>query len=203
MKTIVVTGATGDLGHSVMRRLSQDYRCIALYRSEKSWNELRSAIAGNIEGVSSAEEVSGSIFSAVLLAGGFKQGSSPADFEAMLEANLLSAVRAVEPLRDKIEDGGRIVAISSAASLTHPAGLGAYVASKSALNAYIDVLSKELLPRRILVNALLPDALDTPAMRKTMSRDLLVPLERVGETIAFLLSEGAGSITGQLIGLTR
>ena len=39
-------------------------------------------------------------------------------------------------------------------------------------------------------------------MRKSMSRDQLIPLDRVSETIAFLLRDDAASVTGQLIALT-
>lgn len=205
MKTLLITGATGDLGHAVVPRLARDYRCVAVYRSEKSWNSVRSSLGEQIEGIAEADvpAFTGTLYGIVLLAGGFKMGSSREDFDAMLDANLLNAARTIEALSSKIEDGGRIVAISSAASLTKPAGLGAYAVSKSALNAYLEVVAKELQPRKICVNALLPDALDTPTMRKTMSRDLLVPLDRVSETIAFLLSDAAASITGQLIALTR
>jgi NAD(P)-dependent dehydrogenase (short-subunit alcohol dehydrogenase family) len=203
VKTLFITGGTGDLGHAVVRHLSRDYRCVVLYRSESSLNELRSAIGTTIEGAASADEVTGNVYGLVLLAGGFKMGSSPETFQSMLDANLLSAARTVESLQSKIEDGGRVVAISSAASITRPAGLGAYVASKAALNAYLQSVARELQPRKICVNALLPETLDTPTMRKTMSRDLLVPLARVAETIAFFLSDAAGSITGQLVELSR
>lgn len=203
MKTLLITGATGGLGHAVTARLARDYRCIALYRSEESWSELRSAVGGEIRGVAGVAEVSELLYGIVLLAGGFAMGSNAGDFQKMIDANLMSAVETVEPLRERIEDNGRIVAISSAATLTKPGGMAAYVAAKSALSAYIGVLARDLQPRKITANALLPTALDTPAMRKSMSRDLLVPLDRVSETIAFLLSESAGSITGQMIALDR
>jgi NAD(P)-dependent dehydrogenase (short-subunit alcohol dehydrogenase family) len=132
------------------------------------------------------------VFGVLHLAGAFSPGSSLDDFSKMLDASLLSAVRAIEGARDKIEDGGRIIGISSLASRTTPKGLAAYVSAKAALNAYIEVLAKEFQPRHITVNALLPSALGPTD----------VPNERVAETIAFLLSEAAASITGQLIAMT-
>ncbi len=201
MKSILITGATGGLGHAVAARLARDYRCIALYRSESSWNELRKSVA--IDGVANVEEINEPLYGLVLLAGAFAKGSAVDVFETMMEANLMSAVRAIEPLRARIEDGGRIVAISSAASKTHPRGLGAYVASKSALNAYIEALARDLEPRKITVNALLPTALDTPAMRDSMPSDRLVPLDRVSDAIASLLSDASASISGQMFVLSR
>lgn len=201
MKSILITGATGGLGHAVAARLVRDYRCIALYRSESSLNELRTTVA--VEGVANVEEINEPLYALVLLAGAFAMGSTADVFAAMMEANLMSAVRTIEPLRTRIEDGGRIVAISSAASKTHPPGMGAYVASKLALNAYIEVLARDLEPRKITANALLPTALDTPAMRASMPSDRLVPLDRVSNAIASLLGADAASISGQTFVLSR
>ena len=172
MKNLLLTGGTGHLGRIVVDRLSSEYRCVLLGRSETP----------SVDGV----------YGVVQMAGGFTMGSSLADFNNMLDANLLSAVRAIEPLRDTIENGGRIVAISSVASRTTPSGTAAYASAKAALNAYIEVLAKDLRSRRIAVNALLPSTLGDDG----------IPYERVAEMIAFLLSEAAASVTGQLIAMT-
>ncbi|HJT17599.1 MAG TPA: SDR family oxidoreductase [Thermoanaerobaculia bacterium] len=172
MKTLLLTGGTGHLGRIVVDRLSSDYRCVLLGRNETP----------DVDRV----------YGIVQLAGAFAMGSNIELFNTMLDSNLLSAVRAIEPLRDKIEDGGRIVAISSIASRTAPAGLAAYAVAKAALNTYVEVLAKDLKSRRITVNALLPTTLGADG----------VPYERVAEMIAFLLSEPAASLTGQLIAMT-
>ena len=184
MRTLVITGGTGELGQALVPRFARDYRCIVLKRSDDP-----AAIAEEIYGI-------------VNLAGAFAMGASADDWTRMLDANLMVAVRTISALAPRIADGGRIVAVSSQATLTKPAGMAAYVASKSALNAYIEVLANELRPRRITANAIAPSALATPSMLKTMSPELLVPLERVGETIAFLLSDAAASISGQILELT-
>jgi NAD(P)-dependent dehydrogenase (short-subunit alcohol dehydrogenase family) len=172
VKTLLLTGGTGHLGRIVVDRLSSEYKCVLLGRNETP----------NVDRV----------YGVLQLAGAFAMGSSVDDFQKMFEANVLSAARAIEPMRERIEDGGRIVAISSVASRTTPTGLAAYAATKAALNAYIEVLAKELGKRRITVNALLPSTLGDDG----------VPYERVAESIAFLLSEVASSVTGQLIAMT-
>ncbi len=172
MKTLLITGGTGHLGPFVIARIKNEYNCIVLRRGE-------------------TPSVS-SVFGVLHLAGGFSPGSSPDDFAKMLDANLMSGVRAIEAVRGKIEDGGRIVAISALASLTWPKGIAAYNAAKSALNAYLETLAKELHERRITVNALLPSALGPND----------VPYERVADVIAFLLSDAADKITGQLIAMS-
>jgi NAD(P)-dependent dehydrogenase (short-subunit alcohol dehydrogenase family) len=183
VRTLVITGGTGELGRALVPRFERDYRCIVLQRS------------------SDPAEITEEIYGIVNLAGAFTLGSTADDWSRMLDANLLSAVRTISALTPRIAGGGRIVAVSSAATLTKPPGMAAYVASKSALNAYIEVLANELRPRRITANAIAPSALATPSMLKTTSPDLLVPLDRVGETIAFLLGDAAASITGQVIRL--
>jgi NAD(P)-dependent dehydrogenase (short-subunit alcohol dehydrogenase family) len=182
MKTLLVTGGTGGLGSVVVPRLSRDYRCVLMKHGE-------------------TPTIDGPLFGVISLAGGFAPGSSTDAFEKMIEANLLSFSRALDLALSHIEDGGRIVAISSAASLTHPPLLGAYTASKAALNALILTLARDLGARRITANALLPTALATAPMRAQMAENKLVPLERVAEWIAFLLSENGSGVSGQLITL--
>jgi len=101
----------------------------------------------------------------------------------------LNFTTALNVLRNaRVTDGGRLIAISSYVTLTKPAGLGPYVASKSALNALVQTLAVELKKRRVTANALLPDDLSSTPMR-----------EHVAEAIAFLLSDAAANITGALI----
>ncbi|HKO58852.1 MAG TPA: SDR family NAD(P)-dependent oxidoreductase [Thermoanaerobaculia bacterium] len=160
MKTIAITGATGDLGRVVVPRLSRDYKCVALSRA--------------LDNVPDEP-----LFALVSLAGAFAPGHSPADFAKMIDANLTSFVRAYDAVLPRLEPAARIIAISSAASLTHPAGLGAYSASKAALNSFVQTLG---------ANALLPDTIDTDARRTT-----------VAEWIVWLLQ--AEAVRGQLITL--
>jgi NAD(P)-dependent dehydrogenase (short-subunit alcohol dehydrogenase family) len=182
MKTLLITGGTGGLGSVVVPRLSRDYECVLMNRD-------------------GAPASDATFFGVVALAGAFAMGSSPDVFQQMVDANLLSFAKAIEFALPRLADGGRIVAISSAATLTQPPSLAAYTASKSALNASILTLAHELAPRRITANALLPTALATPPMRAQMPADQLVPLDRVAEWIAFLLSENGAGVTGQLIKL--
>jgi NAD(P)-dependent dehydrogenase (short-subunit alcohol dehydrogenase family) len=160
VKTIAITGATGDLGRIVVPRLARDYRCVALTRA--------------LDNIPSEP-----VFALVSLAGGFASGQSPDDFVKMIDTNLMSFVRAYDAVKPQLEANARIVAISSAVSLTHPKELGAYSASKSALNALVQTLGG---------NALLPDTIDTDARRTV-----------VADWIAWLLQ--AEAVRGQLITL--
>jgi NAD(P)-dependent dehydrogenase (short-subunit alcohol dehydrogenase family) len=204
MRTVVLTGGTGDLGHAVVPRLARDYEVVVHYRTRASFDRLVTQLgdaATNVRGVESFDDVA-STFAVVHLAGGFAAGSSAQTFAEMFEKNVLTAARAVEALAPKLEDGGRIIAISSNAALHKPSGLAAYAASKTALNTVIETLAKDLRKRHITANALLPGAMDTPANAGSMESSQLVPRANVAETIAFLLSDAAANINGQLIELT-
>lgn len=200
-RTLVVTGGTGDLGHAVVARLARDYRCLVLYRTEESWLRLHEAIPGdNVAGIT--EPPQEPVYGVVHLAGAFTMSSAIDDFRRMLDASLFSLVTVLDAVKENIVDGGRIVAISSAATVTKPGGMSAYVAAKSALNATIESLANELRSRKITANAVLPSSLDTAAMRDAMPHERLIPLAEVAETIAFLLSDAADHISGQLIAMT-
>jgi NAD(P)-dependent dehydrogenase (short-subunit alcohol dehydrogenase family) len=193
MKTLIVTGGTGGLGTTVVERLARDYDCVLLGRDDFATDEtLRAAVAKN-----------GAPYGLVHMAGGYAGGTSPETWDQMISLNLTLAVRAIRATLAAMrrDQPGRIVAISSEATITKSAGAAAYVVSKTALNALIEMTAAELAGTPITANALLPGTLDTPASRKAMPDAPRVPLERVAETIAFLLSEGAGSVNGALIRL--
>ena len=197
MKTLIVTGGTGGLGTTVVERLARDYDCVLLGRDDFATDEtLRAAVAKN-----------GAPYGLVHMAGGYAGGSvsetSPDTWDSMISLNLTLAFRAIHATLAAMrrDEPGRIVAISSEATITKFAGAAAYVVSKTALNALIEMTAAELAGTPITANALLPGTLDTPASRKAMPDAPRVPLERVAETIAFLLSDDAASVSGALIRL--
>jgi NAD(P)-dependent dehydrogenase (short-subunit alcohol dehydrogenase family) len=203
VRPLIVTGATGGLGTVVVGHLSTSYQCIALSRSQADLTDPASVRTA----IRRIAEEHGPPYGLVHLAGGFASGSlletSDETWAQMLGLNLTAAfacIRETLAVMDRAS-AGRIVAISSEAALTKGKGSVAYTVSKSGLSVLIEVLAKELAGTKITANALLPSALDTPVMRESMARERLVPLERVAETIAFLLSEAAANVNGALIPL--
>lgn len=182
MRTVLVTGGTGGLGPTVVKRLERDYRCIVLSHTPRPGTI--AADLSNESDVQRAMKEVGEVYAIVHLVGGFD--TDPNGWAKMMAVNFTTAVNAIRSAR--ISDGGRIVAISSYVTLTKPAGLGPYIASKSALNAFIETLAVEMKKRRVTANALLPDNLASQEMRA-----------HVAEAIAFLLSDAAANITGALI----
>jgi NAD(P)-dependent dehydrogenase (short-subunit alcohol dehydrogenase family) len=119
-------------------------------------------------------------------------------------------------LPDMIEEGwGRIVNISSSSIHSGTPTLGAYVASKSGVVGLTKVLALEFGRRGITVNTIPPGFIDTPMLRESVTTGLMkveeqvarTPVGRIGQpadvaaTCAFLVTEEAGYITGQTIGV--
>ncbi|MFI6223746.1 SDR family NAD(P)-dependent oxidoreductase [Nocardia salmonicida] len=117
---------------------------------------------------------------------------------------------------DMIEQGwGRIVNISSSSIHSGAAGLAGYVAAKSGVVGLTKVLALEFAKRGITVNTIPPGFIDTPMLRRTQERGFIdvdaqiarTPIGRIGTpadvaaTCAFLVSEEAGYLTGQVIGV--
>jgi 3-oxoacyl-[acyl-carrier protein] reductase len=105
---------------------------------------------------------------------------------------------------------GRIINISSVAGLTGNVGQANYSAAKAGLIGFTKALAKELGSRNITVNAVAPGFITTEmtaGLKDEWKEKLLaqIPLNRFGtpedvaEVVAFLASEAAGYITGQVI----
>jgi NAD(P)-dependent dehydrogenase (short-subunit alcohol dehydrogenase family) len=121
----------------------------------------------------------------------------------MIGLNLTSSFFVVREVLGAMDRGvsGRIVAISSIATLGTSKGSAAYQISKGALNSLIQLAAAELAGTPVTANALLPGTLDTPASRKAMPDAPRVPLAAVADAIAFLLSDAAAKVNGALIPL--
>ncbi len=104
---------------------------------------------------------------------------------------------------------GRIVAIASTTGETGQAGQFNYAAAKGGMIAGAKALAREVAKRNILVNVVSPGLIDTEMIEDLPLDKMLagVPLGRVGKpeevaaAVDFLMSDGAGYITGQVLGV--
>lgn len=149
------------------------------------------------------------IWASIHLVGGFAMkplaDTTLAELEQQWRTNtvtcFLSCREAVRAMR-KAGTGGRIVNVSSRAAATHGAGMAAYVIAKAGVSEITQALAAEVLADDILVNAVLPSIIDTPANRAAMPDAEFStwpkPTE-IAETIAFLASPQNTLTSGALI----
>ncbi|CAI7974051.1 MULTISPECIES: SDR family NAD(P)-dependent oxidoreductase [unclassified Parafrankia] len=119
-------------------------------------------------------------------------------------------------LPDMLAEGwGRIVNISSSSVHSGTPRLGSYVTAKSGILGLTKVLALEFGPRGITVNTIPPGFIDTPMLRAQERGGLMnveqqtarTPVGRIGRAedvaaaCAFLVSDEAGYITGQVFGV--
>ena len=138
--------------------------------------------------------------------------ASEEDFRDHLDTNLAGAwlccKKAVVPLMKRKQ--GRIVNITSVAAFKGLPGTTAYAASKAGMMGLTHALAREVGRHGVTVNAIAPGFIDTDMVRDLPAKlreatIAQIPLGRFGDpadvakTAAFLLSEGARYITGQVI----
>lgn len=94
-----------------------------------------------------------------------------AEFREQIEINLTGTLAVTQAFLPLLSRGGRVVNVSSVAAATAMPFLGAYSASKAALEAMSDSLRRELMPRGIDVAVVQPGGIRTPIWRKAGAAD--------------------------------
>ncbi|HXJ19056.1 MAG TPA: SDR family NAD(P)-dependent oxidoreductase [Polyangia bacterium] len=201
-REVVVTGAAGGLGPAVVAAFRElGARCHTPTRQELDLTDEASVARfyGALPG----------LWASIQVAGGFAM--SPVDqtglaaFEAQWRMNAVTAFLASREAARRMKSGGaggRIVNVGSRAALEPPGGKVAYVAAKAAVTAMTRALAAELRPARILVNAVIPDTIDTPANRAAMPAadfSSWSPPAAIAEAIVWLASPANTTVTGALV----
>lgn len=223
-RTVIVTGAGGNLGRVVARQFAAAGANLVLVDSDSA--KLNAAFAGDDRKrllaptdlldpaqarrmVEAGRQAFGRIDILCNVAGGFRMGeavheTSDETWTLMFDLNvrtMLNAVRAAVPAMLPA-GGGKIVNVAAFAGTEGTAMMGAYCASKSVVIRLTEAMSAELRGHGINVNCVLPTTLDTPDNRRAMpdaDPGKWVAPEDLARTMMFLASEDARGLHGAAV----
>lgn len=220
-RRVVVTGGAGALGLAVVRELgSRGAECWVPVYGDQVPEEL-TALAEELEaplhwrlGIDLSNEDAvegfycdaGELWASVQVAGGFSMAAirdtSADDFERSFRRNALTCFLCCREAVARMPAGGRLVNVASRPAVEPAAGMIAYATSKAAVAALTRSLAEETREERVLVNAVLPSIIDTPANRQAMpsaDHESWPTPEQIARTIGFLASPDNQLTSGALI----
>jgi len=188
-RTILITGATGNLGGAVLKKfLENDFQIAALV-SDRRTNSLKATAKLKTfpldlldenkvqKAVKQAVEIFGNIDMAVLTAGGFAMGdlasTDQEELNKMYRLNFLTSyhlARQVFLQMQEQEDGGQVIFTGSRPAI-HPGtagGMVSYAFSKSLVFRLAEIINEEGKSSGITASVIVPGTIDTPQNRAAM-----------------------------------
>lgn len=211
-KQVIVSGATGNLGKDVVKKLTELGYGMHINVREGKTNAYadNSSVSNYLADLSNAEQAelfvaeaitnAGKIEAGILLAGGFAMAkltdTTDADIEQMLTMNFKTAFHIVKPLMKHFEvnGGGQFIFIGARPALVAEAGTGsfAYTLAKTLIFQMADLINAEGKSKNITATVIVPSIIDTPDNRAAMPNSDFskwIPATDMAEGIAFVLSD--------------
>jgi NAD(P)-dependent dehydrogenase (short-subunit alcohol dehydrogenase family) len=203
---VVITGGAGALGTAVVEALVTagavcHVPCLDEAEAQRFRLRAHKQVVVTVTGSLADEAVISRLYQGIAplwasihLAGGFAAAplreTSAATLRAQIDTNLIScALCCRAAVTAMARDGGRIVNVAARAALEWRSGAGmtAYTASKAAVAALTVALAEEVANDGILVNAVAPSIMDTPANRRAMPKADYAQWPKVEEVAAVIL----------------
>jgi NAD(P)-dependent dehydrogenase (short-subunit alcohol dehydrogenase family) len=222
MKTIIVTGAAGNLGAAVVQTfLQKNYQVIAIVRDATASNGFPPHPNLHIHAVDLLDEAATAAFlqnmlavtavdAALLLAGGYAPGNleqtTLATIRSQLSLNFDTAYNVARPLFEHMRQKGtgRLVFIGSQPALMPKKGKTslAYALSKSLLFRLAEILNESAKGTDVVAAVVVPSTLDTPPNRQAMpdaDPGKWVQPAELAEVLAFICSEEAAALREPIV----
>ncbi len=222
MKTVLITGATGNLGKACVEKfLAEGYKVLAILSPGKNLGDDLHGVdiyeadltnEASVEKIISAITSTHKIEAALLLVGGFAIGNihdtNSAGLQKMFSLNFDTAYFAVRPvfLHMMKQSAGRIVFVGARPALNPADGKTtiAYSLSKSLIFKLAELLNAEGASNNVVSHVIVPSIIDTPANRTSMPTanfsDWVKP-EEIAETIFYLGSDKGSAIRDTVVKL--
>lgn len=227
-----VTGGASGIGAAVARRLAADGAAVVVADLQGDAAVRLGAEIGGIgvrldvtdfDAVSAAAQEHGPFDILVNSAGvdqhAFFTQTSPADWRRLLAVNLESVLNTTHAVLGGMQSAGygRIVSIASEAGRLGSRGGSVYSAAKGGVIAFTRSIARENGRKGITANVVAPGPIDTPLLRQAVEQGgekimaamtgatlagRLGTSEEVAAAVAFLASEGAGYVTGEVLGVS-
>lgn len=231
-RRVVVTGAASGIGEATARRLASEGARIGLVdidegNAAKVANEIDGIVAG-ID-LRDVEAIEPAISDLVAHLGGVDLLVNCAGWDAaqpfvdtdsafwrkVIDINLIGPIAVTHATLPHMPDGSAVVNVSSDAGRVGSSGEVVYSGAKGGVIGFSKALARETASRQIRVNVVAPGPTDTPFLssfdetgklaaameRQTPLKKLATPQD-VAAAIAFLGSEDASHITGQVLSVS-
>jgi len=217
---VLVAGGTGHLGGAVLEDLAEaGYEVTATWLVERERDRVRDALGDRVQlvqadllepdAVAAAVESVDDLGAVVNLVGGYAAGgkvheSDPEDLDRMVQLNLKPGFLLARAAMPRLADagGGAYVGVSARAALRPFSGAAAYITAKAGVLAFVQALAVEYKDAGVRANAVVPNAIDTPANREQMpNADFsrwVAPAE-IARVIRFLVSDDSKPTSGAAV----
>lgn len=235
-KVAVVTGASKGIGASIAKAFAAEGASVVVnYASDRAGAEkvvqtitdgggTAVAVKGSVAEAADAESIVGTAVSnfgkldiLVNNAGVYEfapiEDITAEHYNRQFNTNVLGLLLVTQAAAKHLTEGGSVINIGSLVSRITPPGSSVYTATKAAVDGITGVLSRELGPRRIRVNALNPGMVETEGTQTAgisgsdMESNAIVntPLGRIGRpddiasAAVFLASDDSAWVSGEHI----